>query len=40
LLALRDEQGEVGKLAQEAYHRLRNPAIVLGAKEFKTEAEE
>jgi HEAT repeat protein len=40
LLALRDEQGEVGKLAQEAYHRLRNPTIVLGTKEFKSEAEE
>jgi HEAT repeat protein len=40
LLALRDEQGEVGKLAQEAYHRLQNPMLVLGAKDFKTEAEE
>jgi hypothetical protein len=40
LLALRDEQGEVGQLAQEAYHRLLNPTVVLGAKDFKTEAEE
>jgi hypothetical protein len=40
LLALRDEPGEVGKLSQEAYHRLRNPSVVLGAKDFKSEAEE
>ena len=40
LLALRDEQGEVGQLAQEAYHRLLNPTVVLGAKDFKAEAEE
>jgi HEAT repeat protein len=40
LLALRDEQGEVGKLAQEAYHRLQYPTVVLGAKEFRSEAEE
>lgn len=40
LLALRDEQGEVGRLAQEAYHRLLNPTVVLGAKDFKAEAEE
>jgi HEAT repeat protein len=40
LLALRDEQGEVGQLAQEAYHRLLNPSIVLGAKDFKVEAKE
>jgi HEAT repeat protein len=40
LLALRDEQGELGQLAQEAYHRLLNPSIVLGAKDFKSAAEE
>jgi HEAT repeat protein len=40
LLALRDEQGELGKLAQEAYHRLQYPTTVLGTKEFKSEAEE
>jgi HEAT repeat protein len=40
LLALRDEEGEVGKLAQNAYHRLKNPTIVQGAREFKSEAEE
>jgi hypothetical protein len=40
LLALRDEQGEVGQLAQEAYHRLLNPTVVLGAKDFKAEAQE
>jgi hypothetical protein len=40
LLALRDEEGEVGKLAQNAYHRLKNPSIVLGTRDFKVEAEE
>ncbi len=40
LLALRDEQGEVGKLAQDAYHRLLNPTTVLGARDFKVESEE
>jgi HEAT repeat protein len=40
LLALRDEPGEAGKLAQEAYHRLQYPTVVLGAKDFKSEAEE
>jgi hypothetical protein len=30
----------VGRLAQDAYHRLLNPAVVLGAKDFKAEAEE
>jgi HEAT repeat protein len=40
LLALRDEQGEVGKLAADAYHRLLNPMVVLGARDFKTEVEE
>jgi HEAT repeat protein len=40
LLALRDEQGEVGKLASDAYYRLKNPTVVLGARDFKAEAEE
>ncbi|MDX2055902.1 MAG: HEAT repeat domain-containing protein [Polyangiaceae bacterium] len=30
LLALRDEPGDVGKLAQEAYHDLMNPKFVTG----------
>ena len=37
LLALRDEQGPVGALAAEAYHRLKNPVIVIGARDFKSE---
>jgi hypothetical protein len=32
LLALRDESGETGKLAREAYHLLMNPKIVTGVK--------
>jgi hypothetical protein len=32
LLALRDEAGETGKLAREAYHLLMNPKIVTGVK--------
>ena len=40
LLALRDEPGEVGALAQEAYHRLQYPTLVVGAKDFKSEADE
>lgn len=40
LLALRDEPGEVGKIASDAYHRLLNPTVVLGARDFKAEAEE
>jgi hypothetical protein len=32
LLALRDESGEKGKLAREAYHLLMNPKIVTGVK--------
>jgi hypothetical protein len=32
LLALRDESGETGKLAREAYHELMNPKIVTGVK--------
>ena len=30
LLALREEEGAVGKLAREAYHRLMNPKVVAG----------
>jgi HEAT repeat protein len=37
LLALRDEQGPVGPLAAEAYHRLKNPVVVIGARDFKAE---
>ena len=37
LLALRDEQGAVGPLAADAYHRLLNPIVVLGARDFKAE---
>lgn len=40
LLALRDEEGEVGRLASDAYFRLLNPLLVMGAREFKSEAEE
>jgi hypothetical protein len=40
LLALRDEAGDVGALASAAYHRLLNPTTVLGARDFKSEAEE
>jgi hypothetical protein len=32
LLALRDESGETGSLAREAYHELMNPKIVTGVK--------
>lgn len=39
LIALRDEEGEVGKLASDAYFRLLNPLIVIGAKDFKAEEE-
>jgi hypothetical protein len=39
LLALRDEQGPAGKLAAEAYHRLLNPAMVFGARNFSKEDE-
>jgi hypothetical protein len=31
LLALKDEQGEVGRLAQAAYHELMNPAYSEGS---------
>jgi hypothetical protein len=34
LLALRDEEGPTGELAATAYHRLLNPGIVLGARQF------
>ena len=37
LLALRDEKGPVGALAADAYHRLLNPVVVLGARDFKSE---
>ena len=33
LLALRDEKGETGKLASEAYHELMNPKVLEGVKE-------
>ena len=32
LLALRDEAGDAGKLARDAYHELMNPKIVTGVK--------
>ncbi len=32
LLALRDESGETGRLAREAYHELMNPKIITGVK--------
>ncbi len=32
LLALRDEEGVVGKLGREAYHRLMNPKVLEGVK--------
>ncbi|MEY4547170.1 MAG: hypothetical protein RL685_3365 [Pseudomonadota bacterium] len=37
LLSLRDEAGPVGALAAEAYHRLKNPIAVTGARDFKSE---
>jgi HEAT repeat protein len=37
LLALRDEKGPLGALAADAYHRLLNPAVVIGARDFKSE---
>jgi hypothetical protein len=30
LIALREDEGPVGKLAREAYHRLMNPKVVAG----------
>ena len=39
LLALRDEQGETGKLASEAYHRLLNPRGTSGAMDFAKKEE-
>ena len=29
--------GPVGALASDAYHRLLNPVVVLGARDFKSE---
>jgi HEAT repeat protein len=40
LLALRDEKGPVGPLAAEAYHRLLNPTLVIGARDLKSEGEQ
>jgi HEAT repeat protein len=37
LLALRDEKGPLGALASEAYHRLLNPTVVIGARDIKSE---
>lgn len=37
LLSLRDEPGETGKLAREAYHDLMNPKIVTGVKTIEKE---
>ncbi|MBN2193788.1 MAG: HEAT repeat domain-containing protein [Polyangiaceae bacterium] len=37
LLALRDAEGETGRLASQAYHELMNPKIVEGVKSFKEE---
>ncbi len=37
LLALRDEKGETGKLASEAYHELMNPKVLEGVKEQEAE---
>lgn len=35
LLALRDESGELGKLAAEVYHDLMNPTVVTGVKSIE-----
>jgi hypothetical protein len=37
LLALREEEGPVGKLAREAYHDLMNPKVLAGMKALETE---
>jgi hypothetical protein len=37
LLALRDEEGETGKLASQAYHELMNPKILEGVKKQEDE---
>jgi len=37
LLALRDEKGETGKLAEEAYHELMNPKVLEGVKDQEDE---
>jgi len=39
LLALRDEEGDAGKLAREAYHELMNPTVVTGVKIPEAEVE-
>ena len=37
LLALREEEGAVGKMAREAYHELMNPKVLEGMKALETE---
>jgi HEAT repeat protein len=38
LLALREEEGPVGKMAREAYHELMNPKVLAGVKDLAPEA--
>jgi len=40
LLALRDEDGETGRLGREAYHELMNPKVVTGVKVPETAKQE
>jgi HEAT repeat protein len=37
LLALRDEEGPVGKMARETYHELMNPKVLEGVKDLGTD---
>ncbi|MGC4064210.1 MAG: hypothetical protein QM784_06115 [Polyangiaceae bacterium] len=39
LLALREEEGQVGKLAREAYHDLMNPKVLAGMKALENREE-